>query len=582
MGQDAFRYRIFRCSQSDYYHNEIADASVVHTSARLAAIAEAGFTGVWLRAELRELAPVRLFGKYASNSKAYLQSLRTLCRRAGKHGLGIWLYFNEPLGIPQSHRFWRDHPTLGGPCVYTPLDPPVIALCASTHEVQDYLREGFRELYGQIPLAGAILITASEHPSHCWSYVVNNPSCSWRETFWAERCECPRCAPRGPVEVVADVIGLIHHGIKSARPEAEVVAWDWSWNMYFRPPYRNMIDRLPEDVILMGDFERGGVVSRAAKRETVEEYSLVYPGPSKRFVSEVAATAGRRQMWARIQINTTLELSTVPNLPLVVSLYRKFKYLQSTEVCGFMGTWNFSSATDTLNVFAATKLSEGRLDDDEQKCLQLLAEEYFGPGVDAPEVVRAWYGFQRACRHYPINGNAFVYRSPTSRALAYPLRLRFSGRAMPWTYNPDFLGDHLEDSLGDFSLSQVVQLLGRLSRAWLRALKHYEKGLVSADRTERARKELGVATVAGRCFQATYNIYRWYRSRRNKKSRKLSKFECEIVADEIENLRAALPAVESDLRLGFHEESHQYTFTAGMMREKLRVLEKLMRRQRYV
>ena len=102
--------RIFRCGASDFYHNEILSANETHTDERLQSIADAGFTGIWLRGKLRELVPTDLFSSCVSYAPERLQSLVKLCARANRFGLGVWLYFNEPLGLVESHRIWQDHP----------------------------------------------------------------------------------------------------------------------------------------------------------------------------------------------------------------------------------------------------------------------------------------------------------------------------------------------------------------------------------------------------------------------------------------------------------------------------------------
>jgi len=62
--------------------------------------------------------------------------------------------------------------------------------------------------------------------------------------------------------VISSIINLIHDGIRSSNKKARLAAWDWSWNMHYKPPYKEICDLLVKDVILMGDFERGGQVKR--------------------------------------------------------------------------------------------------------------------------------------------------------------------------------------------------------------------------------------------------------------------------------------------------------------------------------
>ena len=344
--------RIFRCDASDFYDNEIAVANETHSDAKLKAIAGAGFNGIWLHGIIRQLATTSLFEKYSTEVGKTQDALALLCERAAKCGLGVWLYFTEPLGLPASDPFWKDHPELAGHETTIPslmdfiAEEPRRALCSSTPQVRDYLREGFAGLFEIVPLEGLILITTSEHVSNCWAHVLSNPDSypMSPESFWASQCQCQRCRKLGPASVIADIIEVINASVMSVRPQAKVVAWDWSWNMHFTPPYEEMVKRLPRNVILMGDFERG-VVEHGGRTGTFEDYSLMYPGPADRFRDEVKLTSGSRDMFAVLRINTTFELASVPNLPLMVSSFRKLSYLQRTQIVGAMATWKNRIAT---------------------------------------------------------------------------------------------------------------------------------------------------------------------------------------------------------------------------------------------
>lgn len=575
--------RIFRCEISDFYNNEIESVNETHPDDKLRAIADAGFNGIWLRGIIRELVPTSLFKNYSDTLKAQ-EALKSLCSRAEKFGLGVWLYFTEPLGLPSSHKFCKENPGVTGPETVIPgLEPDGTlcsskSLCSSTPEVKEYLKEGFTKIARNIPLRGIILITTSEQVSHCWAHVLSSPeSYPDPEKFWSLKCKCPRCAERNASDVITEIIKIISDSVKSARPQTKIVAWDWSWNMHTAPPYKRIVEKLPEGVILMGDFERGGQVERLGKKCMVEEYSLVYPGPSDRFAGEVKLTSASRDMFATLRLNTTHELATVPNLPLIVSLYRKVAYMYEAKIKGVMGCWNFGCFTDTLNIFAFNKFFTSPVSQNlEKEWLKLLAIDYFGKEAGIDLVVDAWYGFQKAVQHYPINGNKFVYFSPTNYALCYPLKSEFTNTQMGISCFRHNWGDRLEDSLGGFELAEVVDLLERLTAEWFEACDLYKQGLSSASNTQHKQIEYGVALTTGCCFHSTYNIYRWYLQRKGRTTKKLNEMDVLIVNDEIENLQMVLPFVKKDKRLGFHQEGNCYMFSSEEINEKLRRLKDLL------
>ena len=574
-----FEDRIFRCGESNYYlKDEILSVNKTHTDDNLKAIADSGFNGIWLRLTLRDVTPTSLFQKYNRNSDKYLKELDKLCSRASRFGLKVWPYLTEPLGMEASHPFWKANPGLAGHTTQIYDEEPQIALCSSTQEVQDHLREGFSSLFKKLPLAGAILITSSEHVSNCWAHVLSNTKAYPNpETFWAKECRCPRCSKQSPAEVISSLITLIYDSIHSVNKRAKVVAWDWSWNMHCNPPYKEIITLLPKEVVLMGDFERGGKIKRLGKANIVEEYSLIYHGPSPRFKSKANyVLKHHRPLWARFQVNTTHELATVPNLPMIVSLYRKIKFLRESRASGFMGCWNFACFTNTLNTFAVKELCGKKFEDNEKKCLAGLATKYFGTQVDSNLAVKAWYGFDRACRHYPIGGNNnFLYFSPVNEALSYPLVLDFKGVPMGGSWLKHEFGDRLEDTALTYSLEAIAESFGKLSSSWSIALHIYERALAAEKSNERMREELGVAKIIGGTFRSTYNIYRWYILRRRKKTKRLSAGELNIIADELCNLQGTLPYVEADQRAGFHQEPQWRMFDPDSIRQKISSLSKM-------
>ena len=569
--------RIFRCGASDFYGDEIGLCNSTHTDDRLKAISDAGFNGIWLRAKLRDLAPGKLFNDFVDNPTKRLSQLIKLCRRAQKFQLGIWLNMIEPHGLETNHPFWKTNPDLAGPSIKILQEPRQNALCSSTPQVRDFLSSGFNKLFSKAPLRGVILMTSSEQVNNCWAHVLSSPQTySSPETFWFKRCQCPRCEPRGPIEIISEILNLVTSGIKLANPQARVVAWDWSWNMHCEPPYKQIVDRLDKNIILMGDFERGGFVQRAGKNMEVEEYSLCYPGPSARFRKETRMVENNRPMFAKLQLNTTHELATVPNLPLVVSLYRKFSFLRNNKAAGFMGTWNFACNPDTLNTFAVNLLCQKKNIGNETTFLKHLARKYFGKEVDHKNVIKAWYAFLRAGQSYPINGNKFVYWSCVNYALGYPLKIKFDDSPMGPSWLPHNSGSRPEASLGGLTLPEVVALLKKLSASWQKGLELYQNALAPVAGTKNANKEIATAVIAGCSFRSTYNVYRWYRLRRRKTKTALGTSERVIVIDEIENLKNALLYIKNNDEFGYHEESKWRVYDETTINNKIQNLSRMI------
>ncbi|MDD4873119.1 MAG: hypothetical protein PHR77_21405, partial [Kiritimatiellae bacterium] len=175
----------------------------------LAQLAATGVDGVWLQAVLSKLSPFPWDEKLSARYEERLANLRALVKRARKHGIGIYLYLNEPRSMPLA--FYETRPQLKGV-----VENDYAALCTSAPEVQQYLINAVASISKAVPdLGGFFTITGSENLSNCWSHHKGTG--------------CPRCGKRTAAEVIAETNGLFQQGIKQAGTGAKLIAWDWGW-----------------------------------------------------------------------------------------------------------------------------------------------------------------------------------------------------------------------------------------------------------------------------------------------------------------------------------------------------------------
>ena len=134
------------------------------------------------------------------------------------------------------------------------------------------------------------------------------------------------------------------------------------------------------------------------------------------------------------------------------------------------------------------------------------------------------------------------------------------------------LGDSLENTFGPFTLDELVQTLGRLSKAWQKALELYEKGLGNCS-GQRARKELSCARMAGHSFGSVFNVYSWYALRNDRNADDL---RMRIASRELDNIKRALPLARKDPRMGYHQEAQFYMYSAKSIQAKIEQLKKMI------
>lgn len=216
-------------------------------------MAHYGINGIWFRGMLKELAKTHIFPEYGKNSDKLIASLNKLISRCAQYGIKVYFYFTEPLAEHKNSSFWEKHPDVKG--AYHPPEE-TCAICTSTPKVKKYIEKAYNYLFSETPgLGGAILITASEQNVHCISHVDFRGAIGGGASM-ATKVDCPRCAKRRPDDLVSEIINLANKGIKSAAPDAETIAWNWSWSMYYKDPQAEIINKTSKDVVYYRRFRK--------------------------------------------------------------------------------------------------------------------------------------------------------------------------------------------------------------------------------------------------------------------------------------------------------------------------------------
>lgn len=563
---EVMKIRIFRSPDARYYAEDVLEGPDVYTDTALAGMAAHGFNGIWLRIRLRDAARTDIFPELGVDADRYRQALHRLCARAARHGIGVYLYLNEPLCFPSDDPFWAAHPEVRGASGSSGMDewPRTFACCTSHPAMQEWLRTACADLFRHCPQAsGAFTITASEHHTHCCSHAPDGGTA------------CPRCGGRDVAEVVAEVNNLIHAGIASVAPQATVIAWNWSWKTYSHEAQRRIVQYLAPGIVVMADWERGGTKSILGKERAIDEYSLAYVGPSEEFTAvQAAAVAGGHTVWAKLQIGTTHEIATVNNLPLIPNLLGKARRLRERDVAGALCCWNFGNRL-TLNTWAFNRfLDDPRLETkDDANVLAATARDYLGVKNPAP-VLAAWTLFTQAFDHYPFH-MLFVYSSPVNYAPAYPLpRPGDPDRPMQWTWIPlrkpygTRLIQTIEHEWGNtgYTLEEYRDAFIAMTRIFGEGLAHYRAALVGTTAVA-ARRELRNAEVIHHILRSTANIYTAYLLCRQAPFDETAWNA--IARDEAMHLKELLPLLEGETEIGYHSEAASWFFTVSEVREKI-------------
>ena len=358
-------------------------------------LAQSGVDGVWMQAVLYKLAEFPWDPSMSDRHEERLKNLAKLVERARRHGLGIYLYLNEPRAMQLP--FFGKHPDVKGV-----EENGFATMCTGAPEVRAYLRDSVMSICRAVPdVAGFFTISASENLTNCWSH--------------GGGAKCPRCAKQGGPAVIADLHTAIQEGIDAGGGKARLIAWDWGWADDWPKP---IAAALPKQVSLMSVSEWSIPVTRGGVDSVVGEYSLSTPGPGPRAARNwaVAKEAGLRTL-AKVQANVTWELAAVPYVPAVALAAQHALNLRGAGLDGMMLGWTLGGCpAPNLEVFAEMGRDKAP---DIEGVLQAVAGRRFGAAL-APTAVSAWKLCSTAYAEYPYHIGT-MYMGPQQMGPANPL-----------------------------------------------------------------------------------------------------------------------------------------------------------------
>jgi len=523
---------------------------------RLAAL---GVTGVWLQGLLAKLAPFPWRSTPDKNVEIRLANLRKLVARGRRHGIGVYLYLNEPRSLPLG--FFMEHPELRGA-----VEGEHAALCMSHPDVRAYLAKSAETICRAAPdLAGFFTITASENFTNCWSH--------------GGGANCPRCRARSPGDVIAGVNAAFMDGILAAGVQTRLLAWDWGWAESWSA---EAIKRLPKDVALQSVSEWDLPIERGGISSAVGEYSIssIGPGPRAKRHWALAKEHGLKTV-AKIQAGNTWELSAVPYIPALRNVAQHAVNLRKEGIDGIMLGWTLGGypspnleivdVVEELGRKLDVNISSTELVD---RSLQTVAERRFGPDA-GPHIVTAWNSYSRAFSQFPYNIGV-VYSAPLQLG---PANLLWPE---PTNYHATMVGfpyDDLDTWRAIYPPEVFAVQLERVANGFQTALKQLIDATDPMHLPKSAKTtlagELRVAEAAAIHFQSVANQTRFVMARRTLRSAKdpasthaaITRLQ-QLLESELTLARRLYELQTHDSRIGF-EASNQYYYVPIDLAEKI-------------
>lgn len=520
-------------SYSALYGDPLLDGiEKIYPDSLLDEYAAAGVNALWMQAVLYTLIPWFGESELSGDWQTRLANLRKLAQRMAVRGIKLFLYLNEPRAMPETV-FERFCPEWRGAAQRMNL----YSFCTSRPEVLNALSNAIERLFRQVPeLAGFFAVTMSENPTNCWSH-----------TLFAPPTTCPICFERGQAVVISELLTAMAEGAWRAKPDAEVIAWNWGWEPSWD---EQVIDNLPDDITLMCVSETGLETDAAGIKGTVWDYSIskVGPGAWARRVWDKARSRGMKIM-AKVQLNNSWECSAVPYLPTPGLIEQHLNNLRKIGVNDFLLSWTLGGYPGGNIRLLREKLKD-------------ITRRDFGEAADI--VMEAYSLFDRGFTNFPFNMTPQIYLAPQNFGPVNQLYLQPTGNKATML---GFPYDDLFSWTGDGYYPEDVfeAQFRKLSNIWLEGMEKLKMAepLIQADGLEHYNELYSVAEAAYCHFRSTYLQTAFIR-RRGQGAAKVKP----LLEEEMELAVRLLNVVRRDSRIGFEASNHYY-YTENALIEKI-------------
>lgn len=513
--------------------------------AMLARYSMLGINGIWMHALLNTLAPFLFAEEYSQDWEKRLETLNMLVERAGRYGIGIYLYLNEPRSMPLA--FYEKWSHLKG---HRNEGSEFASLCTSTREVQDYLDNSVRCLFTHVRnLAGIITITRSENQTNCYSH-ASSP----------DNCTCPVCRNIPVEDVIAGVNNAIMRGIRKAGSNARLIAWNWGWD--WTGKVKEIIEKHDEEIIIQATSETDLPFRIGGVEGIVCDYSISLPGPgplAKKTWEH--AISSNHQTSAKVQVNNTWEASGVPYIP-VFDLVAE--HISNVRACGVENlhlSWTLGGSPSPMLGMACYMLNKptSGLDD----VHEYLKEAF--PEGESVIVYNAQKQFCEAFREFPFHINV-LYLAPQNLAQKtyfFPEPTGYTATMVGFPY------DDVKSWAAIYPEDVFENQFRLLCEKWADGFKGLKEHTVGASKA--FEEFVNVSEGCLLTFRETYNIIRFTRARNENlknPSETLTSVMLEAVSDDEQNVLATIRLRSRDSRIGYEASNHYY-YTLQNLKDKL-------------
>lgn len=521
-----------------------------------------------------------------------LKQTREAVLKAKQFGLKAYATLDMRQKFPADHPVFAAHPDLRGSLTWS--DDGEYVLCTEHPLMKQWLTESIEGLFKTVPeLDGIEMIVGGESFYHC--FMRPHP-------LVRGHTNCTRCEALGAETVVSNLINLMVDAAHKHNPKAEVIAWPYSAEHTWSADRAQVgfIEKLKPGAAIFSEMEKSEFVEKPEGfKKSLWDYSIDLIGPGDRAKTQIEAC---NRVGIPIYMKSEPELGfEAPRLPHIPCLDRWIDRAEAMASCGASGAWVFPAFRPFYGTSAgeAYKLVWWEPVPDKEALLQALAARIAGHDA-GPHLRQAWRLVSESIPLQPELPS--YYNGPYYLGPAHPMCADPAAELPQVFYGKYLFLAEMSDKEGlpsrpTFVTSPTgsVPIFGKLYRRMESLLRSAVDEIETAAPKvpERCRLTFEAEASPIRWFYATArteaNFYescrirdRWATLASKENLTDLEREELvgmygrwrEILSDELENTRAALPVVEADMRLDFYYGGdHTFPHAADMIHAKLTLLE---------
>ena len=567
-GKLQLKYRLARCPwgpthRAPNWGDELIDRVDYYPGGFLRELAWDGVNGIWITGTWRELAETGFLPPDPLR-KRRIAKLRRIVEKCAPFGIDVWLFCIEPFNLAPDDELIRRFPDLrGAPFFHR------YAFCPTGEDGQRYIYESARSIFRSVPgLGGMLNISHGERGTTCLSSLSSQSDAP---------VACPRCGGLPKAQILGTALEAMRRGMDDAGArDAGLIAWLYMpYSTTYRAPWVwDIPNRLPERTYLQYNFESGGCVRQEGKVRVAGDYHLSFVGPSAGFrrIARRAARAGV-PMSAKLQVSSSIEVETLPYVPVPGLLYDKFRAMRSCGVSSIMQSWLFGAKPGLMSRAAGLLASED-FSGTRRDFLRTLASPDWGAQTE--KIVRAWELFSQAYRNFPFC-NTFQYYGPLDDGASWPLypRLAYKPLTPVWKIDFPLSGDAIGECLENHTLDEALALMARCRRLWDRGMKCLD-ALPSEASTPEQKRQIAVARAMGLQIGIAVDILEFYRLRAEG-TREAVRSMRKIVLRELALREKLIGCIRENPDFGFQSEAEAYKYDIPSIRRAMASLRRLLK-----